>query len=414
VETDDLSAPLGQTKPKKSSKLPAVGPQIVAGLLGLCGLVVVGWAALVNDPLGGEPVAVVATQMTGGATGSDAQKGGDKEHSRHDGDMAKAPAMAEKTAPPPGSQIITIIDGSSGESKDVVINGQGGAKAVDAPPGKMNAKPARQSPAPAAGNLLEKTRHGDIPKIGADGARSYTVYAHARTLPPASKELPRIAIVIGALGISASGTADAFSMLPASTTFALAPYGADVEKLAEHARADGHEILLQVPMEPFDYPDNDPGPQTLLTSLTGEQNVDRLHWLMSRIQGYVGIESFMGARFTATEQALTPVLQEIAKRGLIFVDGSESARSVAAQIAGGQNLPFAKTNVVLDAVTTPLEIDRALARLELAARQSGAAVGYAAAQPGAIERIAAWAKKVESRGFVLVPITMVALKTKSS
>ena len=52
-------------------------------------------------------------------------------------------------------------------------------------------------------------------------------------------------------------------------------------------------------MEPFDYPDNDPGPQTLLTSLTPDQNIDRLHWLMSRFQGYVGIVSYMGARFTA-------------------------------------------------------------------------------------------------------------------
>jgi polysaccharide deacetylase 2 family uncharacterized protein YibQ len=51
-------------------------------------------------------------------------------------------------------------------------------------------------------------------------------------------------------------------------SFALAPYGTDLEKLAERARADQHELLLQVPMEPFDYPDNDPGPQTLLTSLT--------------------------------------------------------------------------------------------------------------------------------------------------
>ena len=71
------------------------------------------------------------------------------------------------------------------------------------------------------------------------------------------------------------------------------------------ARAsEGHEVLLQAPMEPFDYPDNDPGPQTLLTSLTPEQNVDRLHWLMSRFQGYVGIAGSMGARFTASEQAL--------------------------------------------------------------------------------------------------------------
>lgn len=416
METDDLSAPLGQTKSKKSRKLPIAAPQILAGLLALCGLVVVGWAALVNDPLGGEPVAVIATGLPPAPAGKDAPKGDGAEHSRHDGLAMKAPV--EKATPPAGSQTITIIDGSSGDRKDVIIPGTGAA-AHDAPAGKADDKSAGISKPDSATptvdrKLLETSRHGSIPKIGADGARSYTVYAQTRALPAAVKDMPRIAIVVGALGISASGTADAFAKLPAPVTFALAPYSTDAEKLAEHARAEGHEVLLQAPMEPFDYPDNDPGPQTLLTSLTGEQNVDRLHWLMSRFQGYVGVESFMGARFTATEQALTPVLQDIAKRGLIFVDGSGSSRSVAAQVSGGQNLPFAKADIIIDAVPTPLEIDRALARLEVTARGSGAAVGYATAQPASIERIAAWAKKVESRGFVLVPITMVVLKAKSS
>jgi polysaccharide deacetylase 2 family uncharacterized protein YibQ len=421
VETDDLSAPLGQTKRKKSPKLPFAAPQILAGLLGLCGVVVAGWAALVNDPLGGEPIAVIATGLPAAPAGKNAPKGDGAEHARHDGVAMKAPP--EKAMAPPGSQTITIIDGSSGQSKDVIIPGNGAALIHDAPDGKAAGKSAGKSSDASKPDgalptvdpkLLESSRHGAIPKIGADGTRSYAVYAQARTLPVASKDLPRIAIVVGALGISASGTAEAFAKLPASVTFALAPYSTDVEKLAEHARAEGHEVLLQAPMEPFDYPDNDPGPQTLLTSLTAEQNVDRLHWLMSRFQGYVGIASFMGARFTATEQAMTPVLQDIAKRGLIFVDGSGSTRSIAAQVAGGQSLPFAKADSVLDATPTPIEIDRALARLEIVARNNSVAVGYATAQPASIERIAAWAKKVESRGFVLVPITMVALKTKSS
>ena len=74
--------------------------------------------------------------------------------------------------------------------------------------------------------------------------------------------------------------------------------------------AEGHEILLQVPMEPFGYPENDSGPQTLLTSLTPEQNLERLHWLMSRFQGYVGIVGAMGARFTASEQSFAPIMRE--------------------------------------------------------------------------------------------------------
>ncbi|HEY2757968.1 MAG TPA: divergent polysaccharide deacetylase family protein [Pseudolabrys sp.] len=405
---DDLNAPLGQTKRKTLPKLPVAGPQILAGVLALSGVVVVGWAAFVNDPLGGEPVAVVATNPLAAVQANQNGDSDGEHHDRYDGpvvvktpDSASASSSTAKTdTPPAGSQTVTIIDGSSGARRDVIIPGKDGGGAA--------AKAAVDK------GLLEQSRHGMIPKIGANGARPAALYAKPRELPPDRKNDPRIAIVISGLGISASGTADALHKLPAPVTLALAPYGSDLEKLAEHARAENHEVLLQVPMEPFDYPDNDPGPQTLLTSLSGEENIDRMHWLMSRFRGYVGLVSTMGSRFTATEQAMAPVIAETAKRGLIYMDDGASSRSVAGQVAGGRGLPFVKTDVVLDAVPTPAEIDRALARLEAIARNSGSAVGLAAAQPGTIARIAAWAKSVEGRGFVLVPVTMIAAKAKSS
>ena len=400
---DDLNAPLGQHKRKRLLNLPVSAPQLLAGALGLSGVVVVAWAALVNDPLGGEPTAVVATKTPPSTQSArDGDRDG-KQHARHDGEAGSAPNAPEAAAkaveaPPPGSRTVTIIDGSSGARQQFTIpgNSDGASKPLLDP------------------KLVEATRHGAIPKIGPDGVRPSARYALPRDLPANKKDSPLISIVIGGLGIGATGTADAFAKLPATVTFALAPYGADLEKLAERARADQHELLLQVPMEPFDYPDNDPGPQTLLTSLTSEQNIDRLHWLMSRFQGYVGLMSYMGARFTASEQGLAPVLRDAAQRGLIYVDDGSSSRSIAGQLAGAHNLPFARTDIVLDTVPTPVEIDRALARLEMKARDSGVAVGFATAQPATIARIADWAKKVEARGIFLVPITMVAIKAKSS
>jgi len=408
VASDDLNAPLGQSKKKQRlPKLPGNAPQIVAGVLGLFGLAVVAWGVFGNDPLGGEPVAVVATTLDGGQAKPDA--GGDRERARHDGNTAKAPidsAVAKiANEPPPGSKTVTIIDGSSGKSREVLIPGN---EAGGAPKGPTAPKmPVNQA-------LLEATRHGLVPKIGADGTRSFTVYAQKKDIPAGKKDWPRLAVIVGSLGISASGTDDALAQLPPPITVALAPYASDLEALAGRARAQKHEVLVQVPMEPFDYPDNDPGPQTLLTSLSADQNVDRLQWLMSRFQGYVGVLSFMGGKFTASEPSLSPVLQELGKRGLIYVDDGASPRSIATQIAGSQNLPFAKADVVLDATPTPEEIDHALARLELTAREHGSAVGLANALPATVARIAAWAKTVENRGFVLVPITMVALKAKSS
>ena len=383
---DNLDAPLGKRKKRKPLKLPVALPQVVAGLLGLSIAVVGGWTVLASNPYGGQPIAVVAMGTDGAkdAKAASAQK-------------ASGPAEA---AVPPGSKVVTITDGSTGKAQQVVV-----------PP-----KPDSQLQKMAAVDpqLVEESRHGKIPKIAADGRRAALAFAKPVKLPADKINAPRIAVVVGGLGISASSTAEAMAQLPAAVTLAFAPYGANLDNLAASARAHGHEILLQVPMEPFDYPDNDPGPQTLLTSLSSAQNVDRLQWLMARMQGYVGVASLMGSRFTASDAALSPILREVAKRGLIYVDDGSSARSIAGQIAGANNLPFAKADVVLDRLPAPKEIDQALARLEMMAREHGSAVGFANASPATITRIADWAKNIGGRGFVLVPISMVTAKPKSS
>jgi polysaccharide deacetylase 2 family uncharacterized protein YibQ len=226
--------------------------------------------------------------------------------------------------------------------------------------------------------------------------------------------MPSIAIVIGGLGVGAAKTSDAIMKLPPAVTLAFTPYGSDPGKLVERARAQRHEVLLQIPMEPFDYPDNDPGPQTLLTTLSAEQNLDRLFWHLSRFQGYAGIANFMGARFVVTDAVMQPVLREAARRGLGYLDDGSAPRSVASSLAEGQAMPFAKADFSIDAVPTSVEIDRALAKLESLAKERGTAVGIASALPISIERIAAWTRSLESRGIMLVPLTTAMLKSKSN
>jgi polysaccharide deacetylase 2 family uncharacterized protein YibQ len=403
VAEDELSAPLGQNaRTKRRLRLPTAAlPHAIAVALGLFVLTWAAWALLADDPLGGEPRAMVATGATPGkAKRAMPEVAAQTEHGprSYDGPdgPARTPAPSMPPEPAPGTKTVTIIDGSTGKRQEVAI-------------------PAtRDVRAPVEPRLLENSRHGAIPRIAPDGARPADTYAHALRPPANRKDAPRIAIVFGGLGTSAQITRQAIDKLPAPVTLAFQPYGAAVDRAATEARAGGHEILLQVPMEPFDYPDNDPGPQTLLTSLPREQNVDRLFWLMSRLQGYVGIASYMGARFTSSEQALAPVLRETAQRGLIYFDDGSSTRSLAGQIANANKLPFAKADIMLDAVPTPASIDRALSRLEALAREHGVAVGFASALPASIERVARWAKAAEGRGILLVPISAVANKPKSS
>ena len=193
--------------------------------------------------------------------------------------------------------------------------------------------------------------------------------------------------------------------MPPEVTLAFAPYGNSLDRWTARARQDGHELLLQVPLEPFDYPDNDPGPQTLITGASPEKNVDSLRWLMSRIGTYVGVMSYMGARFTADTEALEPIMSEIARRGLMFVDEGASLRSRSDEAAKATRTPFARADLVIDTVASEAEIAGRLAQLEQIARTRGLAVGSASALPVSVRTIGEWAKTLERRGITLVPVS---------
>lgn len=388
MAADDLDTPLGKNRAERPpARRPFPLLPLVVGLLIAVVGIPLAWTALVDDPFGGEPLAVVAID-------EDVAKD-------HGAPAAPAPATVATEVEPSGAQTVTIIDGKSGTRTKVAV-----------PTGEATEEPIGSAP-PLDARLAETSAHGAIPRVGPDGARPLDVYSRAAP-SAAGRSGPQIAIVIGGLGISTATTREAIAKLPASVTLAFAPYGAKVSGWVARARSDGHEILLQVPMEPFDYPDNDPGPRALLSSLPAKQNLDRLHWFMSRFQGYVGVTNFMGARLTSNDTAFAPVLSDIAARGLLYFDDGASSRSLTQKVAAEAKAPFLKADLVVDAKPNWSDIDTALEQLERMAADRGFAVGMASALPISIERIARWAKAAEERGVRIVPLSAVAARSKQS
>jgi polysaccharide deacetylase 2 family uncharacterized protein YibQ len=376
---DDLNAPLSRPAARKPPLWRRAFLPLVTLLLAAIVLAAVGWGLFVQDPLGGEPMATTLIIKPE--------------------PKAAEPPTAKSGVPSSGEQTVTIIDGKSGSRTQVSI-GTGNPENKNAFSG-LDPRLAEDSP------------HGPIPRIAADGARPVDVYARAGA-SSATRKGPRVAIVIGGLGTSASTTSESLVKLPAAITFAFAPHTAELTNWTGKARTSGHEILLQLPMEPFDYPDNDPGPQTLLTSLSHEKNIDRLHWFLSRSYGYVGVANFMGARFTSNEGALAPVLTELGRRGLLYFDDGASSRSVAPKVAAAVKVPFVKADIVIDAKANWSEIDTALEKLERIAHERGSAVGVANALPVSIDRIARWTKAAEARGIHIVPLSAIAVRPRES
>jgi uncharacterized protein len=135
---------------------------------------------------------------------------------------------------------------------------------------------------------------------------------------------------------------------------------------------------------------------------------------MSRFTGYVGVTNLMGAKFEAAQDSFLPVLEEMKARGLLFIDDGAAQHSTVGQIAGALGLDYAVANIQIDAVESPNDIAKALARLEALAKERGTAIGVASATPATIKQLAAWAEQLKGSGFVLIPVSAAVRSQRQS
>ncbi len=226
--------------------------------------------------------------------------------------------------------------------------------------------------------------------------------------PPLTiKNGPKIALVIAAAGFNANVTRYAIEKLPAGITLAFAPVKTDVASLAREAKADGHTILVEIPMEPVNRT-RDPGPLTLRVEDTAQDNLARLNQALSRVPVADGASSYLGAKFNANPRAATPIVQALAQKGLFFFENEPTSRSVFKRLSATSRLPYARGVVKIDRGRGSAPIREALDALERQARQQGYAIGVGTTLRGTISTVALWAKAAEKRGVQFVPITELA------
>ena len=388
---DDLSAPLGRKRAKQQApklqlsldKLPLA--RIAFGLAGIVLLGVVARIMFVNDPMGGRPVAEIGVNGTRGANtlATTLTTGANQATITAGPEVPIAGASASMVSP-------DTPEGTPSTSTTTTTT--------------TTASVATASQYGLLPDLLEESEHGAIPRMSATGQSPFVAYAPPISTPDGDPK-PMIAVIVTGLGLNSSGTSTAISSLPGPVTLAFAPYGKDLPSAVSSARAADHEVLLEVPLEPFDYPDSDPGPDTLLTGEAPRENLNRLFTVMGKFGGYVGVINHMGARFTASTADFSPVMEELGARGLGYVDDGSSGRSVASQLATASSVPFGHADAILDQSPSRQPILDQLKALEDKATQKGSAIGVISALPISIETLAEWSKTAEDRGFTLVPVS---------
>jgi uncharacterized protein len=241
---------------------------------------------------------------------------------------------------------------------------------------------------------------GALPIIGPDGRTPAQAYARPAA---AAAGKPRVALIIGGLGLNAATTRQAIDNLPPDITLSFVPYAENLQSWIDQARAAGHEVLLEAPMEPRDFPDNDPGPYTLMADGQPQETTRRLEWLLSRATGYFGVTNYLGSKFVASPGAMGIFEGDLRQRGLAFIDDGS-----AAHVGGG--VPRASADRIVDDQLDGGAIEAQLTALETQASRSGQALGSGFAYPITLQEAARWTQGLSGRGIQLVPASSLTVR----
>lgn len=228
---------------------------------------------------------------------------------------------------------------------------------------------------------------------------------------PLTGKAPLIAIVIDDMGVDKKRTGLAID-LQGPLTLSFLTYATGLASQTQRARSRGHELMLHVSMEPGSKA-VDPGPNALLTSLSDEELRRRLQWSFGRFATYVGINNHMGSKFTANRKAMSIVIGEVKRRGLMFLDSRTSGSTVGAKLAREMGVPVAERNIFLDHEDSIEAVHVQLRKVERLARSTGAAIAIGHPRDATIRALQTWLAGIEAKGFKLVPLTTIVSRNAS-
>ena len=272
-------------------------------------------------------------------------------------------------------------------------------------PAPLPASAAVTRPLPEApiANLVEDTKDGPLPARGKDGMQPLRAYAKKPAADIAGNT-PRIALVLTQVGLNASLIEPSMA-LPEDVSLAISPYTEKAANWLTMARVRGHEALLDLPMEPKDFPISDAGPLALSPREKAEENTKRLHMVLAKAQGYVGVIANPNEHFLSQAGSALPVLKELGSRGLLLIGSNSRAAVTLSQTRAQSKITALSNSIALDASSGEARLRADLGDLENAARKDGQAVGILRPTPMALPVLAAWMKEMQAKGIRFVPST---------
>lgn len=249
-----------------------------------------------------------------------------------------------------------------------------------------------------------KTDDGYLPiKRSSDNLTVFEAYRRPFSLKGSDK--PIIALGITDMGLSEVATESAIRTMPGEVSFIMSPYSKNLDFWVDSSRARGHEVWMSLPMEPKNYPMDDPGPHTLLVNGSENDNINKLHWVLSQVRGYAGVIGTKNAEFLNSIPDVRPIISDIYKRGLGYIDNSASSSPIPETIAYGYKAPYARVDIHIDETATSEAIAQSFEALMKKADDYGVAVGIMRSLPLSYQELIKWIDELSARGYIVAPLS---------
>lgn len=214
-----------------------------------------------------------------------------------------------------------------------------------------------------------------------------------------------LGVIITGLGLDKNVTEAAFRM-PEEVALGFSPYAEAVNKLVESAYSFGHEPFLNIPMQTYEYPFDDPGPLAIMTNLSKAKNMFRLKAVLSAAEGYVGVIASPKEKVTHSLVNILPVIDEIKKQNAIFVYNEKVSNQFLKQEAFSIGLPVITNYTIIDEELTKEQLSKKLEKIKTMVVNEGLdviIVGHA--YPLTIQVVSNWVQGLKQEGVDIAPIS---------
>lgn len=125
-----------------------------------------------------------------------------------------------------------------------------------------------------------------------------------------------------------------------------APYA---QRAATLAHERGQVVMLHLPMEPSTPKYREKMTDTFLRAdMSGNELRQLFLRNLEKVPYVEGVNNHMGSKLTELREPMSQVMQLCREKGFFFIDSKTSNRSVASELAGSMNVPWASRRFFLD------------------------------------------------------------------